>query len=501
MPAFRLSHLIFIVALSISSAAPALAAPDFLATFQTDLYAGRFPEAEAAAKARLAELPGDGQAQFGLGATQFLSAVEHLVQGLHRYGLRSTYKSDGLGILPILRLPIPDNPNPEPITYEAFRGLLSGFADDLGVADATLAGVRGPADLPLNIGNLRLDLDGDGQAGDSESLMRIIAVVTGTRFMETPFSSLDVAFDASDALWLRAYCNLLAAIADFPLGYDFREDYRVTFANVFPKGADFLPSKLPAAQAAMVARLTELGVTPTEYVPYPGHWSDYDTWVQTPEGQRYVEIQKLQSALRYGGIGGLLAFVPLMHWPVADAGRLKQVLVHLQAMIALSRESWRSILAERDDGGLAPSAVPSSTSSAESKASPLEPSASSPQAPGVVVESPPVAGHEWIPNPGQHGVFARMTITSDVVDGWMQLLDQFDGILAGRILVPHWRYLQGVNINKMLTQPEPFDPVLMIQGAGIESYLEDGQLADPGVWSRIIQVFGGNFLGYFLWIN
>ena len=94
-----------------------------------------------------------------------------------------------------------------------------------------------------------------------------------------------------------------------------------------------------------------------------------------------------------------------------------------------------------------------------------------------------------------------MHVTSDIVDGWMQFLDQFDGILAGRILLPHWRYLQGFNLNTMLTDPGPFDPVLMIQGTGIEPYLQDGPVADPAVWSEIMRVFGGNFMGYFIWIN
>lgn len=464
--------------------APAVAAPAFIDAYQADLYGGRLADAETAANAQLAQTPDDGQAQFALGTAQFLTAVQNLVQALHHYGLRSTYHNLGMGMLPILRLPVLDNPDPAPITYEAFRGLLSRFVDDLAVADATLGRVKGQADLPLDLARLRLDFDGDGQASDNETLMAMIAVVTGSRASSDQASSMPVAFDASDALWLRAYCNLLSAVADFPLGYDFRDDYRTTFSSLFPKGADFGSSKLQDSAAAMTKRLSDLGVGLNNYLPYPGLHSSGDSWMQTPEGKRYLEVQNLQSALRYGSIADLVAFVHLMHWPVVDPQRLKDVLTHLQAMSALSRQSWQSILAETDDGGITPP-PPAPTSSA----------------PGTAVVPPAIVGREWIPNPSQHGVLPGIHVTSDIVDGWMQFLDQFDGILAGRILLPHWRYLQGFNLNRMLTDPGPFDPVLIIQGTAIEPYLEDGPVADPAVWSKIMRVFGGNFMGYFIWIN
>ena len=483
MITMHLPRLFAAAAFALALAAPSVAATDFIDTFQIDLYGGRLADAEAAATARLAVTPDDGQARFALGAAQFLTAVEHLVQGLHHYGLRSTYDGFGLGILPILRLPIPDNPDPAPITYEAFRGLLSRFADDLGVADSTLAGVTGEADLPLDLTRLKLDFVGDGEAAHKEALASMLAVVIGVPFSSDEAAGMPVAFDASDVLWLRAYCNLLIAIADFPLGYDFREAYRTTFAGIFPKGADFLSTKVQDEAAAMARRLSELGVGPDEYIPYPGGSSRDDSWKETPEGKRYLEAESLQRALDYAGIADLVAFIHLMHWPVADAPRLKDVLTHLEAMSALSRQSWKSILAETDDGG-----VPSQ---------PAQPGAEQ----GTTAVPPSPTGGEWIPNPRQHGALPRMRITPEIVDGWMQFLDQFDGILAGRILLPHWRYRQGFNLNKMLTEPGPFDPVLMIQGTGIEPYLEDGQIADPAVWSRIMEIFGGNFMRYFIWIN
>lgn len=443
-------------ALLLAPSAPAVADQNFLQAFQADLYSGQIANAAALSTARLATVPDDPQAQFALGSAQFLQAVEHLVQGFHRYGLRTTYERWGLGLLPFLRLPVPDNPNPEPITYEALRDLLARFVDDLATADRTLAGVRGEASLPLNLGGIRLDFDGDGTAGAQERLADIVLKVTGMRSMPMSLDMMDVGFDNGDVLWLRAYCNLLMAIADFPLGYDFHETYDVTFRGIFPKGK-FSSSKLAENEAAIVKQLQDIG--PVKPFTAPWDPQKYSDWLKTDEGKRFKAAQDLQWKLDWGGVSDLIAFIHLMHWPVADEGRLMDVLGHVEKMVALSRASWNSILAETDDN------------------------------------------REWIPNPKQQGVLPGMRVTADTVSGWMRLLDELDGILGGRILLPHPRFIQGINVRRMLLEPDVFDPVLMLQGSGIERYLEDGPLTDPDVWGRLMQLSQGNFLGYFLWIN
>lgn len=456
-----LRKLALAIAIVLSTPPAALADQDFLTSFQHDLYTGQIGAAQEASRARLAAAPEDMQARFGLGSAQFLGAVEHLVQRLHHYGLRSTYQSGsfvmGMGMLPILRLPVPDNPNPEPMTYEALRGVLAGFVDDLGTAEATLAQVQGEVKLPLNLGHIRLDFDADGQATEAEEITGIIATVTGMRQQPADFDWLDVGFDGSDALWLRAYCNLLMAIADLPLGYDFHETFNTTFRGIFPSGV-FPPSKVADNDRLIEERMADLRGPPTpDPKADPKAFSD---WLKTDEGKRvWEQLRDLESKRAAGGIVDLLAFIHQMHWPVADAGRLKDLLGHLQQMVALSRASWTSILAETDDD------------------------------------------REWIPNPAQHGVLPAMHVTPDLVSGWMGLLDQLDGILAGKILLPHPRLMQGVNLRRMLLEPGVFDPILMIQGTGVEPYLEDGPTTDPQVWGRLMQLVRGNFLGYFLWIN
>lgn len=93
-------------------------------TFATDfeqlLTTGKLTAAIDLAAARVKAAPEDAQARFSEGIAEFLFAVEGLGQGLHRYGLRNFYSNDMLEFieLPFLRLPVPENLNPEEVTYD-----------------------------------------------------------------------------------------------------------------------------------------------------------------------------------------------------------------------------------------------------------------------------------------------------------------------------------------------------------------------------------------------
>ena len=84
------------------------------------LEAGTLAEGEAALAAMVDADAANDEARLGLGVIQFIQAIEHLSQGLYRYGLKSPESF----MVPVLRLPVPENPNPQPITYEDFRRLL-----------------------------------------------------------------------------------------------------------------------------------------------------------------------------------------------------------------------------------------------------------------------------------------------------------------------------------------------------------------------------------------
>lgn len=166
------------------------------------------------------------------------------------------------------------------------------------------------------------------------------------------------------------------------------------------------------------------------------------------------------SGFAAGPIADFIAFIHLAHWPVTEPERMRAALGHLESMVALSRESWRFIASEADDEA------------------------------------------EWIPSPRQkNGVLPAATVTQQTVDGWMVFLTEFEAILQGKKLVPHWRLNRGINLRRVFTEPRSFDPILWAQGSAALPYLEDGPMTDAQTWGMIMMMFEGNFLGYAVWFN
>jgi hypothetical protein len=83
----------------------------------------------------------------------------------------------------------------------------------------------------------------------------------------------------------------------------------------------------------------------------------------------------------------------------------------------------------------------------------------------------------------------------------MLFLGEFEALLAGRKLIPHWRLAKGINLRRVFTEPRTFDPVLWMQGSAALPYLEDGELTSNETWFRIMGLLQGNFLGYAIWFN
>ena len=89
----------------------------------------------------------------------------------------------------------------------------------------------------------------------------------------------------------------------------------------------------------------------------------------------------------------------------------------------------------------------------------------------------------------------------ETVDGWMQFLDHFEGILSGKLLVPHWRFAKGFNLRRMFTEPKTFDLVLLLHGRAIMPYLEGGPVMTAADWSRFERMVGGDFFTFAAWVN
>lgn len=439
----------------------------FAARFEALLTEGRLEAAEGLAEARLAEAPDDAEAGFALGVARFLSAVEGLGRGFYRYGLASRYGNPAAdafgGNMPFLRIPIPENPDPEPVTYAALRTVLDQFAGDLAEAEATLAAVPdSPFELPLRVPMVRLDFDGDGSGAPAESVGALFLAVTGVDLASPEWTSwgdeltagrvAPFGLDESDVPWLQGYCHLLSALADFLLAHDWEDAFDATFHSAFPA----TPSSGLAAEDRRL--LDSLGPEP----PHLTYGQDgYDEWAASPEAQAYWEWEFKRGWSSMAGIADLVAFVHLMRWPVAEPARMASAREHLLSMVALSRENWRRILAETDDN------------------------------------------REWVPGPQQTVLFDNVRITDDTVAGWQMFLDEFQAVLEGERLLPHWRIAEGrgINLRRMFDEPRTFDPWLIAQGSAILPYLEDGETVSPDTAFTILMLTDGGLLGYFLWFN
>jgi hypothetical protein len=151
----------------------------------------------------------------------------------------------------------------------------------------------------------------------------------------------------------------------------------------------------------------------------------------------------------------VIAGIHLLRMPIKEKSRMKTALVHLEKVVALGKESWRFILAETDDD------------------------------------------HEWIPNPKQKGAL-NIRVTQQMVDRWLDFLDESEALLAGKRLVPFWRGAEkrGVNLRRVFTEPRAFDVVLWVQGTAATPYLEEGELTKPAVWNGLMRVFQGDFFSF-----
>ena len=454
----------------LGSSTASLAQTSFTENFQSMIYSGRTTAAVDLATRAVEKTPVEPQAQFALGAAQFLVAVENLGHGLHRHGLQTEYKMEpmmgGVGELPILRLPVPPNPNPTPVTYVALRGVLKQFVDDLAVAESTLSKVGlAEFDLPLDLAKIRLDFDGDGLGSERESLLYTLNAVVG---QVQPDSGYLVDFDQSDAPWLQGYCHLLSAMSEFPLGHDWQAVFDTTFHNLFPD-SNLASSELTRETEKLLASLhrffDEKGNPPQYPEKPPGMpWEEWRSiqkeFLNSPDYYRWQAYSQETESIWIGSIADLITFVHLFNWPVVEPERIASSRHHLLSMIELSRENWVRIRAETDNA------------------------------------------REWLPNEHQTGIFTNMRVDADVVNGWMFFLDEFEAVLQGDRLVPHWRIFErGINIRRMLEEPRTFDPVLIAQGSAVLPYLQEGDMITKDTVETIFDIFGGGFLAYFLWFN
>lgn len=158
-------------------------------------------------------------------------------------------------------------------------------------------------------------------------------------------------------------------------------------------------------------------------------------------------------------VGDLIAMVHLLNWNVIEPDRLKDVRLRLKLLAQLSRESWKSARAETDND------------------------------------------NEWLPNSKQTSKLSDAPVNDTVIDGWLSVMAEFEMVLEGKKLMPHWRFNKGFNVKRFFEQSAHIDAVLIIGGVDAIPFLESGPISTSADWENLTRVFGGNFLNYAIWFN
>ena len=198
--------------------------------FQDYLNRGDLTNGELELQAVLESHPGDDQIRFALGMLRMARSVERLGQSLYRYGIRSE-----MAATPILRLPVPANPDPAPISYVSFRRLFEDFYRDLELVESTLATIQDDdVHLPLKLAGIHLDLTADGDPSERFGDLLTQILRNEPSFLDQNPEFL-VRFDRGDVAWMRAYCHLLMALSDVYLSFDTKPYFESTAERQFAK--------------------------------------------------------------------------------------------------------------------------------------------------------------------------------------------------------------------------------------------------------------------------
>lgn len=155
---------------------------------------------------------------------------------------------------------------------------------------------------------------------------------------------------------------------------------------------------------------------------------------------------------------------------VADAPRLGRFRLHMLAVCELNRETWKHIRAETDND------------------------------------------HEWLPNSKQKAAIG-MEVTDAMIDGWLGMMSQLEGLLNGERLFPGWVLGffagnhpkgMGLNLKTLLDDPPANLSEKKLRDDGIDAkYLEaEGKKPafDLNVVFRVYSMFSSP-MSYMAWFN
>ena len=274
------------------------------------LLSGNFSQGEKDLQAHLKQNPKDDQARFGLGTLQFMQSLDHLSKSWYRYGINSSTRN---AILPFFRLPVPANPNPEPIDYESVRNVLKEMLKDLEKADKTLAEIESKnVKLPLHLFAIHFDINGNGKKDKAEDLNVFLDEIFDLKLIPNNCRPVTViAFDYADAIWLRGYTHVLRSMLEFALAYDAKPLWDVSAHRLFPN------------------------------VKFKYEFMK----------EEFDKSKREGGGFRFDGnsIIDIVASIHNLNFKLQEPERIKRIHGHLKKVVELSREMWTSLSEETDN--------------------------------------------------------------------------------------------------------------------------------------------------------
>jgi len=172
----------------------------------------------APTEARLAALPAPtNEDLFALAGLRFLGGIEQALQLRWQTGVKADWSE-----LPILRLPIPENPNAIPFQAADFTALIRNLDADMEASREALAKLGDkPFALPIRVADLWFDINANGTRDPGEDLAAVTGMALGGgRGMGVAVEDPVITFDSADAAWLSAYTHFLSGFASTALAYD-----------------------------------------------------------------------------------------------------------------------------------------------------------------------------------------------------------------------------------------------------------------------------------------
>ncbi|MBL1436968.1 MAG: hypothetical protein COB08_012340 [Rhodobacteraceae bacterium] len=174
-------------------------------------------EAEAILAAQPDKSPND---QFTYGAVLFLRGIEKSLQ--FRWQHNMAIKDFDL---PVLRLPVPPNPDAQPFSPELITVLFANLRDDMAVSQAALEAVSGEVSVKIDLMTLWFDINMNGVQDEGEGLIEFgINTTMSPRqardMLAQTNPALTVQFDTADVAWLNAYTHLLSGLSELVIAFD-----------------------------------------------------------------------------------------------------------------------------------------------------------------------------------------------------------------------------------------------------------------------------------------